>query len=96
MRDASNGKRGEPDRLKTVFLLCLVMVPALLWAACGTGYASQADQSAPPASAARETVSITITAPSAGELTIAPGRHFKVSGSLSGEIPDDAVLAVEI
>lgn len=39
---------------------------------------------------------IEIKAPSEGELTIAPGRHFKVSGPLSGEIPDDASLKVTL
>ena len=41
-------------------------------------------------------VTIQITAPSAEELTIAPGRHFKVAGTLTGEVPDDAVLRVSL
>ncbi len=89
MRDASEGKRRKPNRMKAALILCFIMVPALLWAACGTG-------DAPSASAEQEAVTITITAPSPGELTIAPGRHFKVSGSLSGGIPEDAVLRVSL
>ncbi|MBR2811686.1 MAG: hypothetical protein IKD69_09930 [Solobacterium sp.] len=34
--------------------------------------------------------------PSAIESTIAPGRHFKVSGTLSGAIPDNALLRVTL
>ena len=41
-------------------------------------------------------VKLKIATPSDGELTIAPGCSFKVSGSLSGEIPDDAKLKVAL
>ena len=47
-------------------------------------------------SSAQDTVKLEIMAPSAGELIIAPGRHFKVSGCLTGVVPDDAVLKVSL
>ena len=41
-------------------------------------------------------VRITISAPSETEHVIAPRRHFKVSGHLEGDIPDDAFMRVRI
>ncbi len=41
-------------------------------------------------------VKIEITAPSTDELLIAPGRHLKVSGSLTGDVPDDARIRVAL
>ena len=68
--------------IKTVFVLCAVMALSLILAACGSGSSSNEQNG----------VQIKINTPSAGESVIAPGRHFKVSGSLSGQIPDDAVF----
>ena len=79
------------NALKKGFLLCFTMVLVLLLVACNNGFLSEQS-----VSVEQEKVIIEIKAPSDGELTIAPGRPFKVSGSLSGEIPDDAILRVTL
>lgn len=43
-----------------------------------------------------QSVKMTIDVPSASELVIAPGRHFKVSGTLEGDVPEDATLKVAL
>ena len=96
MHDSSERKLKKPNKTRTILVLCLVMVPLLLWAMGGSGYSSPLENPERPVSVEPETVMIEINAPSAGELTIAPGRHFKVSGSLSGEIPQDASLRVSL
>ena len=57
---------------------------------------SSAGCSGPFASGTDGGVKISITAPSAAELVIAPGRHFKVAGVFEGTVPDDAVLRVSL
>ena len=79
------------NSLKKGFLLCFTMVLVLLLVACSNGFLSEQS-----VSVEQEKVIIEIKAPSDGELTIAPGRHFKVSGSLSGDIPDDTILRVTL
>ena len=88
MYNYSEEKSKKQNTNKTVFHLCLTMLMVLLLVVCISGFLSE------PSSAEQETVKIEIKAPSDGELTIAPGRHFKVSGLLSGEIPDNAILRV--
>ena len=82
-------KQRKQDATKTVLPLRFAVILVLLLTVCSIGFSSEA-----AGSVEQETVKIGIKAPSAGELTIAPGRHFKVSGTLSGEIPDDASLKV--
>ena len=41
-------------------------------------------------------VKVIITAPSEVGLVIAPGRHFKVSGTLEGDVPGDATMKVAL
>ena len=84
------------NKTRTVLVLCLVIVPLLLWAMCSSGCSSPLDNPELPVSGEQVTVMIEINAPSPGESTIAPGRHFKVSGSLSGKIPHDASLRVSL
>ena len=79
------------NTMKVALILSLAMALALLLGACSGGQETDDQQTGD-----RQTVQIEIKAPSSGETTIAPGRHFKVSGSLSGEIPDDAVLKVTL
>ena len=79
----------KKDLPKKLYNHTVVLV--FLLAACNTVFSSEL--SAP---FEQDTVKIEIKAPSDGELTIAPGRHFKVSGALSGEIPDDAILRVTL
>lgn len=77
--------------IKTMMPLYFIIISVLLLTACGSKGSSET-----AASADQETVEVNINTPSDIESTIAPGRHFKVSGSLSGEIPDDAVLRVAL
>ena len=71
------------NTIKSVILLCFTIVSLILLAACSDQVSTQA-------------VKVKIKTPSDIESTIAPGRHFKVSGELSGEIPDDAILRVSL
>ena len=84
-------KPKKPKTMKTVFLLCFAMVSALLLAACSNGVSPET-----AASVEQKAVKVEIRTPSDIEPIIVPGRHFKVSGSLSGEIPDDAILRVTL
>ena len=68
---------------KTFILLYFSIISVLLLTSCRNGILP-------------ETAEIVIQTPSDIESTIAPGRHFKVSGSLSGGIPDDAILRVAL
>lgn len=80
IRDAMKGFR--------TLVIVTVILALLLPAAGCTGGSSR--------TGTRDGVSIEITAPSGGELVIAPGRHFKVSGKFTGSIPDDAVVRVSL
>lgn len=81
----------KPNTVKFVFVFCLAIALSLFLGACSGGQESGNQE---PGS--QEPVKIEIQAPSRGETTIAPGRQFKVSGSLSGEVPDDASLRVTL
>ncbi len=81
----------KQNAMKVALILSLAMALALFLGAC-SGDQETGDQQ----TSDRQAAQIEIKAPSSGETTIAPGRHFKVSGSLSGEIPDDAVLKVTL
>lgn len=83
----------KPSMRKTGSALGILMVMILLLAVGKGSSASAFDESG---TAGQDAVKIEITAPSELERTIAPGRHFKVAGSLSGEVPDDAVLSVTL
>ena len=76
-------KTKKLNTIKSVILLCFTIVSLILLAACSDQVSTQA-------------VKVKIKTPSDIESTIAPGRHFKVSGELSGEIPDDAILRVSL
>lgn len=65
--------------MKVALILSLAMALALFLGAC-SGDQETGDQQ----TSDRQAAQIEIKAPSSGETTIAPGRHFKVSGSLSG------------
>ena len=84
------------NTVKTVFVLCIAMALSLFLGACSGGQESEKQETVSQETVSQETVKIEIRTPSSGELTIAPGRHFKVSGSLSGEVPDDAGLRVTL
>ena len=92
----SEEKRKKLNAIKIVFVLFIGVVLALLLTACDSGFLSKTDKSESSGSVGKGKVKIQIKTPSAEESTIAPGRHFKVSGSLSGEIPDDARLTVTL
>ena len=79
------------NMIKAMMPLYFIIISVLLLTACGSKGSSET-----AVSADQETVEVKIQTPSDIESTIAPGRHFKVSGSLSGEIPDDAVLRVAL
>ena len=83
MFDRSAKKPKKLNTIKTLVLLYLSIISMFLLTACSNQFPS-------------ETVTIEIQTPSDIESTIAPGRHFKVSGTLSGGIPDDAVLRVAL
>lgn len=72
---------GKRNTVRAAVILCVAV--ALFFVLTGSGNDHEAAK-------------IVINAPSAGESVIAPGRHFKVSGSLSGMIPDDATLRVAL
>ena len=84
-------KPKKPRKSKTIILLYFTIISMLLLTVRSNGFTSET-----AASAEQETVKVKIKTPSDIESTIAPGRHFKVSGSLSGEIPDDAILRVAL
>ena len=79
------------NTIKTIILLYFTVISVLLLTACSKGFPTET-----AVSVEQETVKVIIKTPSDVESTIAPGRHFKVSGSLSGEIPDDAILRVTL
>ena len=79
------------NTIKTDILLYFTIISVLLLTACSNGFPSETG-----VSVEQETVKIIIKTPSDVGSTIAPGRHFKISGSLSGEIPDDAILRVTL
>ena len=81
----------KQNTIKTIILLYFTVISVLLLTACSKGVPSET-----AVSVEQETVKVKIKTPSDVESTIAPGRHFKVSGSLSGEIPDDAILRVTL
>ena len=66
----------------------------LTLAACGGADSTSGDIDVENSSG--QSVTMTIDVPSASELVIAPGRHFKVSGTLEGDVPDDAALKVAL
>lgn len=79
------------NTIKTIILLYFTVISVLLLTACSKGFPTET-----AVSVEQETVKVKIKTPRDVESTIAPGRHFKVSGSLSGEIPDDAILRVTL
>ena len=76
--------------------LYIAVTLAVLLTACNIGSASISNKTAMPENTDKGKVKIEITAPSARELTIAPGRHFKVAGVLTGDVPDNARLKVTL
>ena len=74
--------------------LAAFVVLALTLAACGGVASSSSDIDFESSSG--QSVAITVDVPSASELVIAPGRHFKVSGTLEGDVPEDATLKVAL
>lgn len=82
--------------MRRIAVLCIAAALALLLAGCNGGAGTTSERPETADAAGQKEVKIVLTAPSAGELTIAPGRHFKVSGTLTGEVPDDAVLKVAL
>lgn len=84
-------KPKKPNSIKTSIVIYFTLILVLLLTAC-----SKEGTSETAVSVEQETVKIKIKTPSDVESTIAPGRHFKVSGALSGEIPDDAILRVTL
>ena len=84
-------KPKKPNSIKTSIVIYFTLILMLLLTACSKGGTSET-----AVSVEQETVKIKIKTPSDVESTIAPGRHFKVSGALSGEIPDDAILRVTL
>ncbi len=79
------------NTIKAIILLYFAIFSVLLLTACSNRFSSETG-----VSVEQETVKVIIKTPSEVKSTIAPGRHFKVSGSLSGEIPDDAILRVTL
>lgn len=77
--------------LMRVFAVCVGL--ALMLAPCG---AMAASASSAIEGAAEQRVKLEITAPSEIGLVIAPGRHFKVSGTLEGDVPGDATMKVAL
>ena len=86
-----SGQSAKYSVLRLARLARLGMVLLLLLAVF-TGVASAANAQ----SVQQEAVSIEITAPSAIEQTIAPGRHFRVAGTLTGKVPDESILKVAL
>ena len=70
----------------------LIITLALAFAAL----AGCSRRGAPSGTGTKEDVGMELSTPSERELVIAPGRHFKVSGKFTGEVPDDAVLRVSL
>ena len=79
-----------------LLILCIIAAMMLLLSSCTGSSVSSPDHSVQADTDGQEPVRIGIMAPSPGELTIAPGRHFKVSGVLTGEVPDDACVRVSL
>ena len=71
------------------------VILVLMLTACSVGGDSPASE-VDTEGASGQSVNLTIDAPSASELVIAPGRHFKVSGSLDGDVPNDAIMKVAL
>ena len=84
---------GKEDMKRFKTGICILYVLALLVSAAGCSVRADPASSG---TAGKDTVTIEITTPSPAELVIAPGRHFKVSGKLTGDVPDDAVLKVSL
>ena len=91
MSNLSFKKPKKLNTIKAITLLYFTIISALLLTACSRGASSET-----AVAVEQETVKVSIKTPSDVESTIAPGRHFKVSGSLSGGIPDDAILRVAL
>ena len=96
-------------KLRRILSVLCITVLVFMLAACADGSKLPSDEPAEepvpseePAPAEPEAeeeipkVSIAIQTPSPGELKIAYGRHFKVSGALTGKVPDDATLRVSL
>ncbi|MCR5793903.1 MAG: hypothetical protein K6G61_00975 [Solobacterium sp.] len=89
MIDHRNGRNKKKNRAVTQSVLCSVLASVLFAASCSAGPSGSAGSG-------EQEIKIGITAPSAIERTIAPGRHFKAAGVLDGDVPDDAVLKVAL
>lgn len=65
----------KQNTIKTIILLYFTVISVLLLTACSKGVPSET-----AVSVEQETVKVKIKTPRDVESTIAPGRHFKVSG----------------
>lgn len=83
-------------------LLICVLLAITLFAACYCLSKLETSEVETPAPVAvsetdkSEQIVITIKTPSDVENTIATGRHFKILGTLEGQIPEDAILRVSL